>query len=281
MMQPAWHHATETETAGRDRWLLSYADLLTLLLAFFVVMYSVSAVNETKLAELSKSLAASFNSPQSEVAKPDGANDIEPEIKPETKLGTRLGTSPELIAAAFDLNVEFTGGEHNSLNISLPGELLFDSGTSELKPSAAAELDRLLPILKNAAGEIQVEGHTDNVPVSSSRFPSNWELSAHRAAAAVRYLEQAGIARHQLLAIGRADVQPIANNNSEPGRASNRRVVFKASDIDWTQVAIEQPGKPEVFPEETPGTEQGLPDIETIDPALLEQVLRELESGGG
>jgi chemotaxis protein MotB len=271
MIQNAWHDETATEAAGRDRWLLSYADLLTLLLAFFVVMYSVSAVNETKLAELSKSLAASFNQPQrpTEIAEPDAIGAIQAEIEPQS------------IVDSLNLDVAFSGDGHSALSISLPGELLFDSGASDLKPGAAAELDRLLPILKSVSTDIQVIGHTDNVAVSSSRFPSNWELSAHRAAAAVRYLEQVGIPRRQLLAIGRADVLPVANNNSEAGRASNRRVVFKASDVDWTKVKLERPGEPEVLPEQTPEAEQTLPDIEAIDPALLEQLLRDLESGGG
>lgn len=285
MNQTAWHQTTGEDVAGRDRWLLSYADLLTLLLAFFVVMYSVSAVNETKLSELSKSLSASLNHTER----------TQPETLENTDATPR---SPEQIVAALGIDAAFASSDpgQGNLTISLPGELLFESGASDLKSSAQSELNKLLPILKSAVGEIEVIGHTDNIPVSSQAYPSNWELSAHRAAAAVRYLEQAGIARSRLLAIGRADVEPVASNDIEQGRASNRRVEFKASEIDWARVrvlgqslehalkknrrATESDETLEKVPKEAAKADQ-LPDIETIDPALLEQVLHDLDSGGG
>jgi chemotaxis protein MotB len=267
MMQNIWHQMPSDAAPSRDRWLLSYADLLTLLLAFFVVMYSVSAVNETKLAELASSLSDSFNQAQQQ-------NNLQ---------DTQLQDIQEIIdsqalVASLGIDGEISEGLGQDVTISLPGEILFDSATSELKPGAAEALDKLLPILQSAGGSIEVIGHTDNLPVSSPLYPSNWELSAHRAASAVRYLEHMGIARTHLVAIGRADVEPIARNDSKEGRASNRRVVFRASKVDWSLLQAEQSRATE-SPSET--DDEALPDIESIDPALLEQVLRDLDSGGG
>ena len=273
--------------ASRDRWLLSYADLLTLLLAFFVVMYSVSAVNENKLAELSSSLADSFNQPVQ--AKPGELIDA---LQLDVKIETRAG-----------------GG----VTIFLPGELLFDSGATELKGTAKIELDRLLPLLKSSSGRIAVEGHTDNVPMSDASLPSNWELSANRAGAAVRYLEQSGIARTQLSATGFADTQPIASNDTADGRSSNRRVVFKVAGVNWQQIKQLQPRSiplREPLTETAPGSvpqpnrvpqlnsqpqlqvqpqpleepvqqDDDLLDIDQIDPVLLEQLLQQIERDGG
>lgn len=293
--------------ASRDRWLLSYADLLTLLLAFFVVMYSVSVVNENKLAELSSSLADSFSQPSQ--ARP-----------------------AELIDALL-LGVDIDAQANGGITILLPGELLFDSGATELKASAKIELDRLLPLLKSASGKITVEGHTDNVPMVNASMPSNWELSTNRAGAALRHLEQSGIDRTQLSAVGFADTQPIALNDTVQGQASNRRVVITVSGVNWQQVGQLEPSSeslagplasplsgplsdpvtdpvigssaglsaglstgPVIVPSTVPSTstapESALPlprqpdqrnddllDIDQIDPALLEQVLREIEGG--
>lgn len=260
--------------ASRDRWLLSYADLLTLLLAFFVVMYSVSVVNENKLAELSSSLADSFNQP--------------------------VQARPAELIDALQMDVEIEAEANGEIAIMLPGELLFDSGATELKATAKIELDRLLPLLKSASGRIAVEGHTDNVPMISARLPSNWELSANRAAAAVRYLEQVGIARTRLSAAGFADTQPIASNDAVAGQASNRRVVFKVAGVNWQQVEqlelspdqatvaakkskqapLLQAPPPPPSSLQLPGQlDVDLLDIDQIDPALLEQVLRQIEGG--
>lgn len=273
--------------ASRDRWLLSYADLLTLLLAFFVVMYSVSVVNENKLAELSSSLADSFNQP--------------------------VQAKPVDLIDALQLDVEIEARADGGVIIFLPGELLFDSAATELKATAKIELDRLLPLLKSASGRIAVEGHTDNVPIRNATLPSNWELSANRAGAAVRYLEQSGIARTQLSAAGFADTQPIASNDTTDGRSSNRRVVFKVSGVNWQQVRLLQPRattlpnpvtatatapdsvaqpqhqsqhQPQHQPqlqqqsqEESVQRDDDLLDIDQIDPALLEQLLQQIEGG--
>jgi chemotaxis protein MotB len=279
--------------ANRDRWLLSYADLLTLLLAFFVVMYSVSVVNENKLAELSSSLADSFNQP--------------------------VQARPAELIDALQMDVAIEAQANGGMTIMLPGELLFDTGATELKATAKTALDRLLPLLKSASGRIAVEGHTDNVPMNNASLPSNWELSASRAGAAVRYLEQSGIARTQLSAAGFADTQPIASNDTVEGQASNRRVVFKVAGVNWQQVEKLEPSAgqvtdtmpesmpqsmPQSMPESLPGLESEPPlslplpptslqlqvqldrqldddllDIDQIDPALLEQVLRQIEGG--
>jgi chemotaxis protein MotB len=248
----------EWQDAPRDRWLLSYADLVTLLLAFFVVMYSVSAVNESKLTSLAETLSTSFQ-----------AEDV---TQSET-------ASPQTVAEQFiDDGIDFElDGNGDALLLSLPGELLFASGQSELSDTGLRQLKTLLPLFEQVSGKIQIEGHTDNLPIQSDKFPSNWELSAHRAAATVRFLESAGVSKGQLSAVGLSDSQPVAINDTNKGRNLNRRVVVRLEQVDWQ--ALESLGK------SSPGAElsedpEGF-SLEDVDPALLEEVLRELEAEGG
>lgn len=258
----------ESPANNRDRWLLSYADLLTLLLAFFVVMYSVSAVNNDKLALISSSLAEAFNEEaikQQEWTRPD-------------KLIEALALDIEGATFDFDRSsgVEFT--------LSLPGELLFASGSATLKAGAREELARLLPLLHASTAGLVVEGHTDDEPTQGKTFASNWELSAGRAATAVRFLEASGIERNRLSIVGMADTAPIASNETPAGQASNRRVVFKVQAMDWQRVEQMSPlpsrQKDISETSETLSSPPTLPNLDEIDPVLLEELLRNIEGGG-
>lgn len=271
------------EAAPRDRWLLSYADLVTLLLAFFVVMYSVSAVNEVKLSELASTLSASFDPSQLEPTDIAQAGSLEQVLD---KLTTQI--SSEVSIAKIS-----EGGLGNELKIELPGELLFASGTAELSDSGLKQLKRLMPTLELVTGEIVVEGHTDSQQISSAKFPSNWELSAHRAASVVRQLESWGV-NAKLAAKGMGASLPVDTNDTSEGREKNRRVVFYATGIDWLELSkvVEQQElqssanePPPTVSADDPASatlEDGVDsiDLDEIDPALLEQVLRQLEAEG-
>ena len=111
-----------------------------------------------------------------------------------------------------------------SISFRISSEILFGSGQAELENTGLDVIDRLVPTLAASPHRIIVEGHTDNLPIQTERFPSNWELSASRASSVVRYLQLAGIEATRLSATGYADTRPIADNGSEHGRASNRRV---------------------------------------------------------
>ena len=273
----------ESPANNRDRWLLSYADLLTLLLAFFVVMYSVSAVNNDKLALISSSLAEAFNE---EAFEPEA---FEPEAFEQEAIKQQDWTRPDKLIEALALDIEgatfdFDRSSGVEFTLSLPGELLFASGSATLKAGAREELARLLPLLHASTAGLVVEGHTDDEPTQGKTFASNWELSAGRAATAVRFLEASGIERNRLSIVGMADTDPIASNETPAGQASNRRVVFKVQAMDWQRVEQMSPlpsrQKDISETSETLSSPPTLPNLDEIDPVLLEELLRNIEGGG-
>jgi len=244
---------------NHDRWLISYSDFITLLFAFFVVMYSISSVNEGKYKVLSATLIGAFNV---EEKKEDSSSDIveisehsknsmidfpgradkEGDIKADpdgdgNNIGTLLGELSDQVESAFgDLvkNGEISiNGSETWIEISLSSGLLFNSGSATLNTSAAPILDEISGILGGYENPIHVEGFTDDIPIKSGVFPSNWELSAARSAAVVRLLSENGIDPYRLAAIGYGQYQPIASNDSAEGRGQNRRVALIVSrDLD-------------------------------------------------
>ncbi len=228
------------EPAGDDRWLVSYADFVTLLFAFFVVMYAVARSNQVELAELSQTLSATFSAqPRSlepiqvgdpllaasphvlDVSAEPGYADPEPgdsEIEPSVeRLQERFAGLDATATPRIASNKDW-------LEISLPSEVLFAPGAASLQPGGAAVLEELTAFLAGFDNPVTVEGYTDNVPVSSSRYPSNWELSALRASAVARFLEARGIERSRIAAVGYGENHPIETNATPEGRARNRRV---------------------------------------------------------
>lgn len=125
------------------------------------------------------------------------------------------------LALGDDIEVIVNDG---SISFRISSEILFGSGRAELEDAGLDVIDRLVPTLAAGGHRIIVEGHTDNLPIQTERFPSNWELSASRASSVVRYLQLAGIESTRLSATGYADTRPLADNGDEQGRASNRRV---------------------------------------------------------
>ena len=229
-------------------------------------MYSVSAVNETKLSELAENLSASF---QPEATIESTVADASP-----ADVFARLSTElPGVVKADMQ-----EGGD--SLMLNLPGEVLFASGRANLTETGMRHLREILPLLEHVSGEIQVEGHTDSVAVNSARFPSNWELSARRAAATVRFLESVGIDKSKLKAVGLSDSDPIASNGTLSERAQNRRVVIRLSELDWVALNNVEISGPDQITEE-PARDADEFSLDEIDPALLEQVLRQIEAEGG
>lgn len=256
--------------APRDRWLLSYADLVTLLLAFFVVMYSVSAVNEVKLSELASTLSESFD-PATTKPVDDSEN--------SQVLLTNL---QELLGQELALSLT-ESGKVVSLKVEVPGELLFASGAAELSEAGARYLNDLLPTLNLVEGAIRIEGHTDNQPINTEEFPSNWELSAHRAARIASFLEEKSVSA-KISATGLSASKPVASNATEEGRRKNRRVVIYLEEVDsallseWLRSEISGREQLKAVSAETADANQSSDlAIEDIDPALLEQLLQELE----
>ena len=222
---------------NHDRWLISYADFITLLFAFFVVMYAVSAVNENKYRILASSLGDAFGrTPSSDAPVPQLPTvALPPEVKQRTlKQQQAIEEQAHMTEVASNLldvmaplvkegKVRVTQSRRG-VSIEINANVLFSPGRAELEPQSLAVLRAVAERLKNEPFNLEVTGHTDNVPISNSVFASNWELSAVRATSVVRLLADNGIAPARLSAIGREASQPIAPNDTAEGRARNRRV---------------------------------------------------------
>lgn len=209
---------------GHERWLVSYSDFITLLFAFFVVMYSVSQVNESKYRSLTETLSAAFaNQPQPEALEGSQENTL-----------AELNSLSESITNALDgfpvQGQVAMGANENWVELTLSSELLFSSGSAEPSEEALTVFSELATLLEPFDNEIQIVGHTDNVPIRNSEFANNWSLSSARAVAIVDYLSFQGINPDQMSAVAFGEYRPVADNTTAEGRALNRRVVLRISD---------------------------------------------------
>ncbi|MEP6934633.1 MAG: flagellar motor protein MotB [Nitrospirota bacterium] len=222
------------EHENHERWLVSYADFITLLFAFFVVMYSVSSVNEGKFRTVSDSIKAALNPVVSSAntsvpftigqnkavtVKPTIEDAKEPAVRRLRHIlrSLRNETQIEIIQLK-----ELTNGD---IVITLPDAVLFRIGESALRPEARPFIQAIGEVLLELDRHVRVEGHTDNVPINTVQFPSNWELSATRAVMVVRTLSELyGVPSQNLSAVGYADSRPLTDNLIPEHRAKNRRV---------------------------------------------------------
>ncbi|MFL5826443.1 MAG: flagellar motor protein MotB [Thermoleophilaceae bacterium] len=244
------------EHENEERWLLTYADMITLLMALFMVLFSMAQVNTSKFEALKQSLQEAFsgkvisggrsiqttgsNDTQTDKATPEPPIPaIQPQIqskqdqqlkqsgKTEDDEFKRLKRQIDQYAKAHHLSkqIETVISRRGLVVRLLTDRVLFDPGQAQLKIQASPILGRLSQVLK-AEGRhpIMVDGHTDNVPIQSAQFPTNWELSTARASTVVRYFIRAGVPQSRLGAAGYADLHPVASNSSENGRSRNRRV---------------------------------------------------------
>jgi chemotaxis protein MotB len=211
---------------GHDRWLLSYADLVTLLLAVFTTLYAASSVDARKMAGLESSLREAFKTPpvQPVVARNAivGPVVVVPGQGAEEDLRQRL--MKELAGALrqerVDIEIDARG-----LVVSLPEEATFAVAKTELSADARALIERIAAVVASTSGTIRIEGHTDDVPIRTERFASNWELSTARASAVVAYLvEENRFDPTRLSAAGYGEFHPRAANDTPENRARNRRI---------------------------------------------------------
>jgi chemotaxis protein MotB len=238
------------EHENHERWLVSYADFITLLFAFFVVMYSISSVNEGKFRTVSDSIKAALNpvvSPSSNLMpftigqnkalalKPTIEEAKEPAVRRLRQIIRSLKSETHLEIIQLK---ELTNGD---IVLTLPDTVLFRSGESVLRPEARPFIQAIGDVLIELDRHVRVEGHTDNVPISTVQFPSNWELSATRAVTVVRTLsEQYGVPANHLTAVGHADSRSITDNLTPENRAKNRRVEIVVQERKLTPEPIER-----------------------------------------
>src|SRR3954470_4311891 len=241
------------EEHADERWLLTYADLITLLMALFMVLFSMSVVNKSKLESLKASLHNAFSPhvlPGGESIKQTGGDaqiaDLQPQVHTRPSSASEARTQMTAAASAQDdrqlrqLKAQVdkqakASGVAGKVQTKitprglvidiLTDHLLFGSGDARIQPAGMTLLDRLAPLLrKQSSRAVDIEGHTDSMPIHGSVYPSNWELSTARASAVVRALIAMGLAPERLTAEGRACLDPSATNATEQGRARNRRV---------------------------------------------------------
>lgn len=237
----------EVEHENHERWLVSYADFITLLFAFFVVMYAISSVNEGKYKVLSNSLVNAFKNTTGEIggqpmAILQGAPILPP--KPVTKpdrlaeqqkadearsvkreqmrdvAGNIMQALQPLVAQGKVRLLETSRG----VTIEINDSILFSLGQARLQAESISALQAVAIVLADSDFPITIEGHTDNVPIATAQFPSNWELSAMRATTVLRLFNDAGVGAERLTAIGYGETRPVETNTTVEGRARNRRV---------------------------------------------------------
>lgn len=262
---------TREESSG-DRWVVSYADFITLLLAFFVVMYSISSINEGKYRVLSETLHGVFKG-QDRTFDPIAVGDI-PERLDRRDIGL-LGQQPALEASRNqvlpnrrgDISENLARIEDDArlryqelidegalsissnelwLEIEIGSNLLFTSGKAEPGIEADALLEALAEILRPYENPVHVEGFTDNQPVQGGEFASNWELSAARSAAVVRALAHYGVDPVRMAAVGYGEYKPVVSNLTARGRAKNRRVVIIVSRDEQVRRSVMGYGSAEI-----------------------------------
>jgi chemotaxis protein MotB len=237
------------ESQHHDRWMVSYADFVTLLFAFFVVMYSISSVNKGKYETFSESLdqALFHNENLPKDADPIQIKNIPTAIQPielpnlvtaeEKELSEeilqekrRLDEVSEKFQQTLQPYVEnkLVGIKKHDfwVELEMNSELLFASGKADLSVKAQPVIAKVAEVVRDVPNVINVEGYTDDVPISNGIFPSNWDLSSARATSVVKELVKNNISPQRLSSVGYGEFHPIADNKDEEGRFKNRRVVL-------------------------------------------------------
>jgi chemotaxis protein MotB len=249
---------------NHDRWMVSYADFITLLFAFFVVMYSISSVNEEKYKRLTQSLGIAFSNKDTQekafdpvqldmpftaiqpVLSTSSAETFKPillgnqtpaEIEKKRELSEEIlkerrqlkQVSDQLekdLGSFIDDNLVSVKRNDYWIELEMNSELLFLSGEASLSKKAPPVLKEITRVISGLPNAINVEGHTDNMPIDTLKFPSNWDLSSARATSVVQALVKEGINPTRLSAIGYGEFHPIGDNKLEEGRFKNRRVTL-------------------------------------------------------
>jgi chemotaxis protein MotB len=227
------------EHVNHERWLVSYADFITLLFAFFVTLYAISQVDAKKLGKLMESMQAAFDSRVFEPGSPQlSLSDGRPRgveqqtlVEPISPIVTPTPLQAVEAAIRSRLIRERSAGEvglrqeRRGLVVTLTEAGFFEAGQSELRGSSLAILDAIAESLLSLPNQIRIEGHTDNIPIRTARYPSNWELSTARATYVLAHVAgRFPFEPSRLSVAGYGEYRPVASNDTAEGRAANRRV---------------------------------------------------------
>lgn len=246
------------EHDNHERWMVSYADFITLLFAFFVVMYGISSVNEGKYKVFGAAINKAFGTKSSEteggsirlteeeiyfksLVDRRNARLADKQRKQNERmqnLAKSLNESMAEFVKKGQMNVSQTG---RGVELDINASALFNVGEAALQTEARQTLADAAKLLAADEFAIEVEGHTDNLPISTAQFPSNWELSSARASSVVRLFIEQGIVAKRLTAKGAADNHPVLPNDTPEGRARNRRVTITVLTPEPEQESAPQP----------------------------------------
>jgi len=240
--------ASGEEGEGADEWIVTFSDMMSLLLCFFVLLFSMSTVEKEKFKQLALSLQSALGTQEvPQAGTREGLEMKKREAKPQPEAVDELGgmAKKEMKNIQSDIE-EFIvknrlGGKVNAkidgrgVVITISDVVLFPAGEAEINPEASKLMEKLKELLREFDYKVRVDGHTDNVPINTPQYPSNWELSTARASRIVRYFIENGIAPQRLSAQGFAEYQPLVDNSTPENRAKNRRV-----EIVYTREAMEQ-----------------------------------------
>jgi chemotaxis protein MotB len=290
------------EHQNHEAWAIPYADLITLLLAFFFFMYAISSVNEGKYRVLSDAMVSAFNgapsaksaalpvpkdasgrggasagainwpvtgTPPHSALQPQASNSAQDATNPAHGDLTAVANAEQAQRAAAALQQVAQGVEHamhdliaknlvavrrgdSSVEVEIRTDILFPSGSATLAPGAIDILTRLAESLRSVPNPIRVEGHTDDRPISTRAFPSNWELSAARASSVVHLFSSRDIVPSRLAVIGLGEYRPVKSNTTSEGRNANRRVVIVILSPDSSSDAAPEHGAQAMRPVTAP-----------------------------
>jgi len=274
----------EAEKENGERWMLTYLDLITLLMIFFVVLYSMSKVDAQKFQAVAESLNKALGggtpskielatnpvgpslipsgTPSSQTTvpgkgtNPNNSSNLNPAGGSDNKKAGQGNSDAENLSIntikakldkfAVDTKIQTTlvsSIEERGLVISIQETLLFESGSAVITDRARAILEKISTVLAAEPNQIKVEGHTDNLPIHTAQFPSNWELSVIRATNVVQILQTDGITADRLSATGYGEYRPISSNDTDAERGKNRRIdlIILRSKYELTEPSSQAP----------------------------------------
>ena len=246
----------DDDSDSHDRWMVSYADFITLLFAFFVVMYALSSINEGKYRVLSHSLVNAFGRvPAPKVHGETVPTGLPLALPPRNRNSDALRREREqltgmarniqdVLAPLVQQGKVRVTQSARGVNVEINASVLFAPGDARLSGDSIEALRAVAEVLRNDDHAIQVEGHTDSVPIRNAQFPSNWELSAVRASSVIRLFIDGGIAEKRLTAVGHGSTQPVGPNDTVEGRLRNRRVsvmILSSLPQNETEVPVSAP----------------------------------------
>jgi chemotaxis protein MotB len=258
-------HAFHEEHINHEAWAIPYGDLITLLLAFFVVMYSISSVNEGKYRAVASSISNAFNgapkvitpiqpghepassespsviaapppkatsqpieppkpAPAPAAQTPPAPDPVPPHAEAEDRLAGIADQVEQAMAPLIDRQLMVVRRHRARLEVEIRADILFPSGIANLAPQALPPLKELAGIMSGFANPLRVEGHTDNVPIATAQYPSNWELASSRALTVMKTMIEAGMPAPKISAASYADTRPVKSNDTPEGKAANRRI---------------------------------------------------------